>query len=76
MIQIHLYENGGILKEASFPEFPCNSYRTDNIDSLLECLKDLLTNHNSGIGKVLIENDEFGWSCTTTDAQCVIDLDK
>jgi len=76
MIQIHLYENGGVLKEKSFPEFPCNSYKTDNADILLETIRDLLNNSRSGVGKILIENDEFGWDCSITNAQCIIDLDK
>ena len=75
MIQIHLYEQGGILKEKAFPQFPCNSYKTDNTDVLLETIKDLLNNRHSGIGKILIENDEFGWDCSITDAQNIVDLD-
>lgn len=66
MLQIHLYENGKPLRESSFPEFP---------EALITTLKDLFNNHNSGIGKVLIENDEFGWSCSITNAQSVQNLD-
>ena len=56
MILIHLYEKG----DWTFPEFPVNTYEASNIDSVLTCIKDLLENHQSGISKVLIENDEFG----------------
>ena len=76
MIQIHLFEKGSLLREGSFPEFPCNSYKTDNVDALLETIKDLLNNHHSGIGKILIENDEFGWDCSVTNAQSISDLDS
>ena len=76
MLQIHLYENGKPLRESSFPEFPANSYQTDSPEALIAMLRNLLSNHNSGIGKILIENDEFGWSCSVTNAQSVQTLDE
>lgn len=56
MILIHLYEKG----DCKFPKFPSNTYEAGSIDSVITCIKELLDNHNSGISKVLIENDEFG----------------
>lgn len=76
MIRIHLFEHGGLLGEKTFPEFPSNSYETNDVNILFETIKDILDNHNSGIGKILIENDEFGWDCGITDAQSVLNLDK
>lgn len=75
-MQIHLYGKGEMLKDKTFPEFPSNSYKTNNINTLLETLKDLFNNHNSGISKVLIENDEFGWECDITNCQSLITLDN
>lgn len=72
MIQIHMYDNSVI----GFPKFPCNSYSTDSVDKVVETIKSLLTNHKSGVSKILIENDEFGWNCNMTDAQSIMNLDK
>lgn len=52
-IRIHCFESTGI------EGFPSNTYETDNVNSALECLKDVLTNDNSGISRILIENPLF-----------------
>lgn len=47
MFMIHYYTKSSFDKD--YP--PENSYVTDNIDNVLNCIKDLLNNHNSGISK-------------------------
>ena len=53
-IRIHCFEPTG------FEGFPSNTYETDNINSAVDCIKDLLTNEKSGISRILIENPKFG----------------
>ena len=52
-IRIHCFESTGI------EGFPSNTYETDNVDSALECIKDVLANDKSGISRILIENPLF-----------------
>lgn len=75
MIRIHLYDTKGFLADTQFPKFPVNSYETSNIDTVLDELRDLLNNHDSGISKILIENSEFDTN-TYTHAQNIYNLDK
>jgi hypothetical protein len=53
-IRIHCFETLGL------EGFPSNTYETDNINSAMDCIKDLLTNERSGISRILIENPKFG----------------
>ncbi len=74
MIKIHLYDqqNKNIWM---FPEFPVNSYRSNDIDTIVETIRDLLNNHNSGINRILIENDEFGDVMPVCNPQAEMNLD-
>jgi hypothetical protein len=58
-----------------FPEFPVNSYRSNDIDTIVETIRDLLNNHNSGINRILIENDEFGDVMPVCNPQAEMNLD-
>ena len=53
-IRIHCFETLGL------EGFPSNIYETDNINSAVDCIKDLLTNERSDISRILIENPKFG----------------
>lgn len=55
MIKIHCYEDSRY-----FPEFPANSYCSENVEDAVSTLSDLLSNNISGISKILIEDDKFG----------------
>lgn len=66
MIQIHLYEKG--------EEFPVNSYETEDIDNVMATLRDLLNNHNSGISKIVIENNEFGCNESVAELKYVMKI--
>ncbi len=68
MIQIHLYEKG----DFTFPKFPVNSYETEDIDNVMAALRNLFNNHDSGISKIVIENDEFGCNESVAEPQCVM----
>ena len=52
-IRIHCFESSGL------EGFPSNTYETDNMNAALNCIKDVLTNKNSGISRILIENQMF-----------------
>lgn len=52
-IRIHCFESSGI------EGFPSNTYETDNVNAALNSIKDILTNKNSGISRILIENPMF-----------------
>jgi len=59
-IRIHCFEPTGI------EGFPSNTYETSNIDSALDCIKNILTNERSGISRIVVENPNFDspiWSC-------------
>lgn len=49
-IRIHCFE------PTSIEGFPSNTYQTSNIDSALECIKNILTNERAGISRILIED--------------------
>lgn len=70
MFQIHLYEKG----DFTFPKFPVNSYRGGNKDDLLKAIETILDNHDSGISKIVIENDEFGDTESVAEPQATMDL--
>lgn len=72
MFRLHLYEND----EMSFPEFPVNSYETNDLQTLMNELQDLFNNHNSGIARIVIENSEFAGKDTISYAQSIMNLDK
>lgn len=59
-IRIHCFE------PTSIEDFPSNTYETDNIHSALDCIKKILENKNSGISRILIENqgsNDHIWDC-------------
>lgn len=70
MIQIHLYEKG----DFTFPNFPVNSYETEDIDNVIATLRDLLNNHNSGISKIVIENNEFGCNESVAELKYIMKI--
>lgn len=72
MFRIHLYEND----EMSFPEFPSNSYETNDLQTLINELQDLFNNHDSGIARIVIENSEFAGEDTISYAQSIMNLDR
>lgn len=77
MYAIHLYGN----QDYQFPDYPVNTYITENQDILLETLKYLFENHDSGITRVVIENDEFPLIKTAPQVQKIknqsyMNLDK
>ena len=53
-IRIHCFETNGL------EGFPSNTYETGDINRAVDCIKDLLTNEQSGISRILIENPKFG----------------
>ena len=70
MFQLHLYEKG----DFTFPKFPVNSYRGGNKDDVLKAIEAILDNHDSGISKIVIENDEFGDTESVAEPQATMDL--
>lgn len=77
MYAIHLYGN----QDYQFPDYPVNTYITENQDILLETLKYLFENRDSGITRVVIENDEFPLIKTASQVQKIknqsyMNLDK
>ena len=73
-IRIHCFE------PTSIEGFPSNTYVTNNVNSALDCIKDILENKNSGISRILIENpgsDDHVWDCYgRINAMSPMDLDK
>lgn len=74
MIKIHLYDQQN-KNFWMFPEFPVNSYRSNDIETIVETIRDLLNNHDSGISRILIENDEFGDVMPICNPQAEMNLD-
>lgn len=70
MFQLHLYEKG----DFTFPGFPVNSYKGVNKEDVLKAIEVLLDNHDSGISKIVIENDEFGDTESVANAQSILEL--
>ena len=70
MFQLHLYEKG----DFTFPRFPVNSYKGVNKEDVLKAIEILLDNHDSGISKIVIENDEFGDTESVADARAILEL--
>ena len=52
-IRIQCFESSGL------EVFPSNTYETNSINAALNCIKDVLTNKNSSISRILIENLMF-----------------
>lgn len=76
MYKIHLYDKQKWLHPGwTFPLFPVNSYKTNKLERVLKELKDLFNNHDSGITKIVIENDEFE-DYPVCSPQSVINLDN
>ena len=71
MYRLHLYEDN----EMSFPEFPSNSYETNDLQTLMNELQDLFNNHNSGIARIVIENSEFAGEDTVSYGKSIMNLD-
>ena len=61
-IRIHCFEPNGV------EGCPSNTYETEDLDSALGCIKDLLCNKDSGISRILIENPMF------SDSDCYGDI--
>lgn len=76
MYKIHLYDRQKWLHPGwTFPLFPVNSYKTNKLERVLKELEDLFNNHDSGITKIVIENDEFE-DYPVCSPQSVINLDN
>lgn len=65
MYYLHLFEN----IDWHFPNFPSNSYSSEDYEKILNELKDVFTNPNSGVNKILINIGE-----NTTAAQNIMNL--
>lgn len=70
MFQLHLYERG----DFTFPKFPVNSYKSGSKEDVLKAIEALLDNHDSGISKIVIENDEFGDTESVAEPQATMEL--
>lgn len=73
---IHYYEHGSLLKKAAFPKFPSITEYTKNKNKVLEQIAKWLDDNPSGISKIVIETDKFGWNEPVADSQAPINLDK
>jgi len=70
MFQLHLYEKG----DFTFPKFPVNSYKGGTEEDVIKAVEVILKNHDSGISKIIIENDEFGDTQSVAEPQCPMSL--
>lgn len=70
MFQLHLYEKG----DFTFPKFPVNSYKGGSKEDIMSALESILNNHDSGISKIVIENDEFGDTTSVAEPQATMEL--
>lgn len=73
---IHYYEHGSLLKKAAFPQFPSITEYTRDKNKVLEQIEKWLDDTPTGISKIVIETDKFGWNETVADSQAPINLDK
>ena len=73
---IHYYEHGSLLKKAAFPKFPSITEYTEDKNKVLEQIAKWLDDRPSGISKIVIETDKFGWNESVADSQAPINLDK
>ena len=73
---IHYYEHGSLLKKAAFPKFPSITEYTADKNIILEQIANWLGDRPSGISKIVIETDKFGWNESVADSQGPINLDK
>ena len=73
---IHYYEHGSLLKKAAFPQFPSITEYTEDKNKVLEQIAKWLEDNPSGISKIVIETDKFGWNESVADPQGPINLDK
>ena len=73
---IHYYEHGSLLKKAAFPQFPSFTEYTEDKNKVLEQIANWLDDKPSGISKIVIETDKFGWNESVADSQAPINLDK
>lgn len=76
MYIIHYYEHGSLLKKKAFPKFPSITETTENENKVLEQISMWLDDMPSGISKIVIETDKFGWNESVADFQAPINLDK
>ena len=73
---IHYYEHGSLLKKAAFPKFPSITEYTEDKNKVLEQISKWLDDRPSGISKIVIETDKFGWNVSVADSQALINLDR
>ena len=73
---IHYYEHGSLLKKAAFPKFPSITEYTEDKNKVLEQIAKWLDDNPSGMSKIVIETDKFGWNESVADPQAPINLDK
>lgn len=73
---INYYEHGSLLKKAVFPKFPSITEYTEDKNKVLEQIAKWLDDRPSGISKIVIETDKFGWNESVADSQAPINLDK
>ena len=76
MYIINYYEHGSLLKKATFPKFPSITEYTEDKNKVLEQIAKWLDDRPSGISKIVIETDKFGWNESVADSQAPINLDK
>ena len=76
MYIINYYEHGSLLKKEAFPQFPSITECTEDKNEVLEEIAKWLEDNPSGISKIVIETDKFGWNESIADSQAPINLDK
>lgn len=55
-IRIHCFER------KSFESYPANTYQSNDLTKITDCIKDILTNRSSGISRIIIEDPLYGES--------------